>query len=304
MNFIFPYPSQRMPVMARNVVASSQPLAVQAGISMLQQGGNAVDAALATAIALTVVEPTSNGIGSDGYAIVWDGTQLHGLNASGRAPAAWTPEYFDQKHRGVATIPERGWDSVTVPGAVSQWVALSEKFGRLPFEALFVPAIHYARDGFHVSPITAESWTRQAGMLRGQPDFVRDFMKDGRAPHAGEKWTFAAQAATLEDIAATRGESFYRGALAAKIAAHAAASGGAMTEADLANHRADWVGTLHTGYRDVRLHEIPPNGQGLAALIALGILRQFDLAGHPVDSADSVHLQLEAMKLAFADVFR
>jgi gamma-glutamyltranspeptidase/glutathione hydrolase len=293
-----------MPVIARNVVASSQPLAVQAGISMLQQGGNAVDAALATAIALTVVEPTSNGIGSDGYSIVWDGNTLHGLNASGRSPAAWTPEYFNRKHGGISTIPERGWDSVTVPGAVSQWVALSEKFGKLPFEILFVPAIRYARHGHHVSPITAESWARQAEMLRGQPDFVRDFTRDGRAPGAGEKWVFEAQAATLEEIAATRGESFYRGALAKKIAAHSAATGGTMTESDLAAHRADWVGTIHTGYRDVRLHEIPPNGQGLAALIALGILKNFDLASHPVDSADSVHLQLEAMKLAFADVFR
>ncbi|MBL8514353.1 MAG: gamma-glutamyltransferase, partial [Betaproteobacteria bacterium] len=265
MNPTFPYPSQRMPVIARNVVASSQPLAVQAGVTMLQQGGNAVDAALATAIALTVVEPTSNGIGSDGYSIVWDGNTLHGLNASGRAPAAWAPEYFNKKHPGIKTIPERGWDSVTVPGAVSHWVALSEKFGKLPFEKLFVPAIRYARQGHHVSPITAESWARQTEMLRGQPDFVRDFTREGRAPRAGEKWIFESQAATLEEIAATRGESFYRGALAKKIAAHAMATGGAMTEADLAAHRADWVGTIHTGYREVRLHEIPPNGQGLAA---------------------------------------
>lgn len=304
MKYTFPYASQRMPVMARNVVASSQPLAVQAGVSMLQQGGNAVDAALATAIALTVVEPTSNGIGSDGYSIIWDGRELHGLNASGRSPAAWTADYFDKKHGGIRTIPERGWDSVTVPGAVSQWVALSEKFGKLPFEKLFAPAIAYARHGHHVSPITAESWARQTENLRGQPDFMRDFAKMGRAPRAGEKWIFEDQARTLEDIAATRGESFYRGALARKIAAHAAGTGGSMTESDLAAHRAEWVGTIHTAYRDVRLHEIPPNGQGLAALIALGILKHFDLSSHAVDSADSVHLQLEAMKLAFADVFR
>lgn len=303
-NYQFPYASQRMPVMAKNVVATSQPLAAQAGIKMLQSGGNAVDAAIAAAIALTVVEPTSNGIGSDGFCILWDGRELHGLNASGRSPAAWTPDYFARKHPGLATLPVRGWDSVTVPGAVSQWMELSTRFGKLPFEKLFEPAIGYARDGHMVSPITAVSWARQAEMLKDQPDFVRDFTPQGRAPRAGEKWILKGQAATLEEIAASKGESFYRGALAAKIAAHAKAQGGAMTEQDLANHRSDWVGTIHVDYRDVRLHEIPPNGQGLAALLALGMLENFDLPSYPVDSVDSVHLQLEAMKLAFADAHR
>ncbi len=300
----FPYASQRMPVMAKNIVATSQPLAAQAGLRMLQAGGNAVDAAVAAAITLTVVEPTSNGIGSDAYCILWDGKSLHGLNASGRSPAAWTPDYFSSKYPRLATIPVRGWDSVTVPGAVSQWVELSRKFGKLPFEKLFEAAIGYARDGHMVSPITAVSWARQAEMLKDQPDFVRDFTPRGHAPKAGENWILHGQAGTLEEIAASKGESFYRGGLAAKIAAHAKAGGGAMTEADLAHHRCDWVGTLHMDYRDVRLHEIPPNGQGLAALLALGILENFDLAGYPVDSADSVHLQIEAMKLAFADAHR
>ncbi len=300
----FPYPSQRMPVLARNVVATSQPLATQAGLSMLQRGGNAVDAILAAAIALTVVEPTSNGIGSDGFSILWDGKQLHGFNASGRSPAGWTPEYFAKKYPNQATVPPRGWDSVTVPGAVSQWVSLSQQFGKLPFAELFAPAIGYARQGHLVSPITAESWARQAEMLTGQPDFVRDFTPGGRAPRAGAKWVFRAQADTLEEIAASKGESFYRGALAGKIAAHAEACGGAMTTDDLAQHQCDAVGTIHVDYRDVRLHEIPPNGQGLAALICLGILNQFNLGSHPVDSVASVHLQLEAMKLAFADAYR
>jgi gamma-glutamyltranspeptidase/glutathione hydrolase len=250
------------------------------------------------------VEPTSNGIGSDGFAIVWDGNTLHGLNASGRAPQAWSPDYFHRKYPGTTTVPMRGWDSVTVPGAVSQWAALSEKFGKLPFAALFEPAIRYAREGHAVSPITATSWARQAEMLKGQPDFMRDFAPEGRTPGAGERWTLTGQAATLEEIAETRGESFYRGRLAARMAAHAAASGGAMTEADLAAHQCDWVGTIHMDYHDVRLHEIPPNGQGLAALMCLGILENFDLAGIPVDSALSVHLQVEAMKLAFADAYR
>ena len=290
--------------MAKNVVATSQPLAAQAGLQMLQTGGNAVDAAIAAAITLTVVEPTSNGIGSDGFCILWDGSALHGLNASGRSPAGWTPDYFSQKYPALSTIPVRGWDSVTVPGAVSQWVELSRKFGKLPFEKLFAPAIRYARDGHMVSPITAVSWARQAEMLRDQPDFVRDFTPNGRAPRAGEKWILRGQADTLEEIAASKGESFYRGNLAGKIAAHARAGGAAMTDADLAAHRCDWVGTIHMDYRDVRLHEIPPNGQGLAALLALGMLEHFDLASYPVDSADSVHLQLEAMKLAFADAHR
>src|SRR4249919_2823933 len=149
----FPYPSRRIPVLARNVVATSQPLAAQAGLRMLLKGGNAVDAALAAAITLTVVEPVSNGIGSDAFAIVWDGTTLHGLNASGRSPAAWTPEYF----RG-GPVPERGWNAVTVPGAVSAWAELHAKFGRLPFERLFEPAIRYGSQGFLVSPTVAGQW--------------------------------------------------------------------------------------------------------------------------------------------------
>ncbi|MEO8103857.1 MAG: gamma-glutamyltransferase family protein [Betaproteobacteria bacterium] len=300
----FPYASQRMPVMAKNVVATSQPLASQAGLKMLLAGGNAVDAAIAAAATLTVVEPTSNGLGSDGFCILWDGKSLHGLNASGRSPAAWTPEYFSTKYPRLATIPVRGWDSVTVPGAVGQWAELSRKFGKLPFEKLLEPAIVYARDGYMVSPITAISWARQAEMLKEQPDFVRDFTLDGRAPRPGEKWILQGQAETLEEIASSRGESFYRGELAAKIAGHARAGGGAMSARDLAEQRCDWVGTIHMDYRDARLHEIPPNGQGLAALLALGILENFDLASYPVDSADSVHIQLEAMKLAFADAHR
>ena len=303
-SYDFPYASQRMPLMAKNIVATSQPLAAQAGLSMLQQGGNAVDAALAAAITLTVVEPTSNGIGSDGFAIVWDGRQLHGLNASGRSPQGWTPDYFAAKYPGATAMPVRGVDSITMPGAVSQWVALSEKFGKLPFEKLFAPAIGYAREGYLVSPITAVSWARQAEMLKGQLDFVRNFTPTGRAPRAGEKWILHGQANTLEDIAATRGKSFYHGGLAQKMAGHAVRLGGVLSGDDLAAHRCDWVGTIHIDYRQVRLHEIPPNGQGLAALLGLGILENFDMASHKVDSVTSVHLQIEAMKLALADAYR
>ncbi len=289
--------------MASNIVSTSQPLATQAGMMMLQKGGNAVDAAIAAAITLTVVEPTSNGIGSDGFALIWEGDKLHGLNASGRSPAAWTPEYITGKYPSLKTMPVRGIDSVTIPGAVSQWVALSEKFGKLPFASLFAPAIGYARNGHLVSPITASSWARQAEMIV-EPDFQREFVRGGKAPVAGEKWVFEAQATTLEDIAATKGESFYRGRLAEKMVAHSRALGGVHAMEDFANHRADWVEPISVDYRDVRLHEIPPNGQGLAALICLGILEHCNLSQYPVDSLESVHLQLEAMKLAFADAYR
>ncbi len=310
-NWDFPYASQRIPLLAGNVVATSQPLAAQAGLAMLYRGGNALDAALAAAITLTVVEPVSNGIGSDAFCILWDGKQLHGLNASGRAPAAWTVDYFEKKYPGSAlrsnAPPQRGWDAVTVPGAVSQWVALSQRFGKLPFATLFEAAIRYAREGFCVSPVTAASWAQQAPSFADQnlyAEFQRVFLVNGRAPLPGEVIRLPDHAATLERIAETQGEDFYRGALAEKIAAESARSSAAMTLRDLASHQCDWVGTIKMDYRDVVLHEIPPNGQGLSALLCLGILENFDVASHAVDSADNVHLQIEAMKLAFADAQR
>lgn len=295
----FPYPSQRMPILARNAVATSQPLAAQAGLSMLLKGGNAVDAALATAIALTVVEPTSNGIGSDAFCILWDGERLHGLNASGRSPAAWSLERF----QGRSGMPRRGWDAVTVPGCVAAWVDLSTRFGTLPFADLFEPAIRYAADGFLVTPTIARLWANQAPELRPHPGFAEAFLPQGRAPEAGEVFRLPAQARTLERIALTRGDAFYRGELAEAIAGFARQCGGALALDDLAAHTNDWVDPIAVDYRGVRLHEIPPNGQGIASLLALGILAQFDLAALPVDSVDSLHLQIEAMKLAFADLY-
>jgi gamma-glutamyltranspeptidase/glutathione hydrolase len=286
-----------MPILARNVVATSQPLAAQAGLSMMMKGGNAVDAILATAISLTVLEPTSNGIGSDAFCILWDGKKIHGLNASGRSPAAWTPDRF----KGKPEMPKRGWDSVTVPGAVSAWADLSQRFGKLPFADLFEPAIRYAADGYMVTPTISRLWANQAPELKDQPGYAQAFMPHGRAPAVGEKFSFPDQARTLARIAETKGEAFYRGDLAEKIAAWAKQNGGAMTVADLAAHRNDWVDPIGMDYRGYRLLEIPPNGQGISALMALGMLENFDLAKLPVDSADSLHVQLEAMKLAFAD---
>ena len=295
----FPYPSQRMPVLARNAVATSQPLAAQAGLRMLLQGGNAVDAAVATAIAAAVVEPVANGIGSDAFALVWDGTRLHGLNGSGRSPAAWSPQRF----AGQTVMPSTGWETVTVPGAVSAWWALSKRFGKLPFERLFEPAIIYAREGFPIAPIVARQWAAQADLLGGVPGFAAGFLPHGSAPKAGEMFSFPDQANTLELIARTRGEAFYRGALAHQLVADAQRCGGALTHDDLAAHRAVWVEPIHHDYHQYTVHELPPNGQGLAALIALGILEYLDVALFQVDTADSIHAQIEATKLAFADVY-
>jgi gamma-glutamyltranspeptidase/glutathione hydrolase len=302
------YASRRMPVFARNLVATSHPLAAQAGLRMLAAGGNAVDAAVATAAVMTLVEPCSNGLGSDAFAIVWDGQRLQGLNASGHAPAAWTPAYFRRRHgEAGATLPVRGWDAVTVPGAVSAWAALSERYGRLPFADLLAPAIELAERGYAVPVIVQQKWQAAARVqaLVSQPGFAETFLPRGRAPEVGELFTLPGAARALRAIAQSRGEAFYRGEIAAAIAAQAAAQGGAMSADDLAAYRPEWVQTLEIDYRHgYRLHEIPPNGQGIAALIALGILRHFDIGGLDPDGVESQHLQIEAMKLAFADVYR
>ena len=301
------YASQRSPVFARNVVSTSHPLASQAGLRMLQRGGNAVDAAVATAAVMTIVEPCSNGLGSDAFCILWDGQRLHGLNASGPAPAAWTPEYFTHKYGAdVPTPPKRGWDSVTVPGAVAAWVALSERFGKLPFADLMAPAIEVAERGYAVPVIVQHKWTNAAALpeLTTQPGFAQAFLPHSRAPQVGERFVFEQAARTLRLIAQTRGEAFYRGEIAAAAAAHAREHGGVMTADDFAAYQPEWVDTISRDYRGHTLHEIPPNGQGIAALMALGILEKFDIASLPVDGTASQHLQIEAMKLAFADAYR
>jgi gamma-glutamyltranspeptidase/glutathione hydrolase len=299
------YPSVRSPVFARRIVATSHPLAAQAGLGALARGGSAVDAAIAAAAALTIVEPCSNGLGSDAFAIVWDGARLHGLNASGRAPAAWTRAYFRARYgEAAATLPRRGWDSVTVPGAVSAWVALWERFGRLPFEELLAPAIELAERGHAVPVIVQRRWAQAAATpeIARQPGFADAFLPFGRAPLVGELFALPGAARSLRLIAQTRGEAFYHGEIARAIAAHAAANGGALTAADLAAHAPEWVEPLAQGYRGVVLHEMPPNGQGIAASMALGMLQHFDLRALGPDSAAAAHLQIEAVKLAFADV--
>ncbi|MCJ2076517.1 gamma-glutamyltransferase family protein [Methylobacterium sp. E-016] len=299
------YPSIRMPMFGRNVVATSHALAAQAGMRMLCKGGNAVDAAIATAAAKTLTEPCSNGLGSDAFCILWDGQELHGLNASGGAPAAWTPDYFARKYGPATRPPMRGWDSVTVPGAVGAWVALSERFGKLPFADLLEPAIEIAERGYLAPIVVQQKWAAAAAVpdLVRQPGFSEFFLPRGRAPDVGELVTLKAAARTLRAIAETKGKAFYEGEIAEAMARHAGANGGAMTVADLSAYRPEWVTPTRKDYRGYTLHEIPPNGQGIAAQIALGILESFDLDGMAVDGAEAQHLQIEAMKLAFADTY-
>jgi gamma-glutamyltranspeptidase/glutathione hydrolase len=304
-NFSNPYTSTRLPLFARNVVSTSHPLGAQAGLRMLLKGGNAVDAAIAAAAAMAIVEPVSNGLGSDAFCILWDGKELHGLNASGHAPQAWTPDYFKRKYGdGASNPPKRGMDSVSVPGAVGGWVALSERFGKLPFADLMEPAIEIAERGYLLPPVVQQKWAAATAELHGQPGFARSFLPWGRAPQVGELFQFKAAAKALRAIADSKGAAYYGGAIAQAIEKFSAQNGGSITAKDLENYQPEWVKPIAKDYRGYTLHEIPPNGQGIAALIALGILDKFDVAGLAVDGVDSQHLQIEAMKLAFADVYK
>lgn len=298
------YTSYRQPVIARQgMVATSQPLAAQAGLFVLREGGNAVDAAIATAAALTVLEPTSNGIGSDLFAIVWDGQNLQGLNASGRAPALLTRDALPG-----GELPTHGWLPVTVPGAVRGWADLHARYGKLPFARLLEPAIRYARHGYPLSPVLAENWqrgirahhTRQGGEFA---EWLRTFAPEDFGARIGEVWASEGHAHTLERIAASTGKDFYEGELAAQTDAHSRNTGGLLRGSDLAAHQSEWVTPIATEYHGHLVHEIPPNGQGIAALIALGILNEMDLPAHR-DDERGLHLQIEAMKLAFADAHR
>jgi gamma-glutamyltranspeptidase / glutathione hydrolase len=316
-----PYPTPRLPLFARHVVATSHPLAAQAGLQMMARGGNAVDAAIAAAAMLTITEPVSNGLGSDAFCLLWDGKgrdtasggQLHGLNASGTAPAAWDAAYFKRKYGDGATHsmsspPKRGIDSVTVPGAVASWMAMSQRFGKLPFADLLAPAIDVAERGYLVPTVVQQKWAAAAPELSAhavsQGSWGASFLPWGRAPNVGELFQFNAAARGLRSIAASNGESFYRGEIAKALVAFSQEQGGAMSLSDLANFKPEWVTPISQEYRGHHLYEIPPNGQGIAALMALGMLKNFDLASLGADSALSQHLQIEAMKLAFADIYK
>jgi len=306
-----PYPSVRTPVFARNLVATSQPLAAQAGLRVMQAGGNAVDAAVAAAAVVTMTEPCSNGLGADNFAIVWDPDQgLLGLNSSGIAPAAWTVDYFRATYGDdlARNRPVRGWDSVTVPGAVAGWGLLHQRLGRLPFADVLAPAIEYAERGFAVSAIVHDKWQRAIPHLKNGPGFAEHFMPKGRAPAIGEHFVLAGAARTLKLLAAHGAAAFYLGEIAVAVERYARATGGVLTAADLASYwdfvqTNGWVDTIRTRFHGYELHEIPPNGQGIAALACLGILRHTALADCAIDSADWQHVVIEAMKLAFADTY-
>lgn len=303
-NQTYPYAVPRQATYAqKGMVATSQPLASQAGLEILKRGGNAIDAAIATAACLTVVEPTSNGIGGDAFALVWRKGKLHGLNASGKSPKKISIEAV--KALGYEEMPKYGWVPVTVPGAPGAWAELSKRFGKLPFQEVLQPAITYAREGFPVSPILSRFWKRayQAYKQHFTDNIFREwfatFAPKGRAPVAGELWHSPNHANTLQKIADSYGESFYQGELAEHIAQFSEQSGGFLTGHDLANYHAEWVEPIHVNYRDYDIWEIPPNGQGIIALQALNILKGFQFVEK--DCVETYHKQIEAMKLAFAD---
>ena len=302
-----PFPSRRSSILSANgVVATSQPLAAQAGLEVLRDGGNAVDAALATAMALTVLEPTSNGIGSDAFALIWDGDRLHGINASGRWPAAASAEAL--RAAGHDQVPQLGWQAVTVPGCVAMWADLSERFGRLDPARLLAPAITYARDGFPLSPVIATLWNRAAPGFDPALDpaiagWTEVFTRGGVPPSAGDIWHSPGHAACLEGLAERGLRDFYDGRIAEALVAYSQATGGMLTADDLAGHANEWVEPIGARYGDVDVWEIPPNGQGIAALQAMAMLDGLPVREHPALSVDSLHLQIEAMKLAFADAY-
>jgi len=289
---------------AKGMVATSQPLAAQAGLEVLKKGGNAIDAAIATAACLTVVEPTSNGIGGDAFALVWTNGTLHGLNSSGKSPQSISIEKV--KAQGYTEMPKMGLIPVTVPGAPGAWAALSQRFGRLPFTETLSPAINYAQNGYPLSPTLGKYWGRAFTAYKNRcqgevfTPWFETFAPKGRAPQIGELWASPGHAATLAEIGETHAESFYRGRLAQKIADFCKKHNGFLTADDLANFKPEWVDPISVSYRGHDVWEIPPNGQGIVALIALNILKGFHFNPNDMHCAETYHKQFEAMKLAFA----
>ncbi len=309
--YYYPYPSRRNVIFGKNMVATSQPLAAEAGLQILRKGGNAIDAAIATAACLTVVEPTSNGIGGDAFAQVWVNGKLHGLNASGPAPALLNLEAVHKA--GHKTMPERGLLPITVPGAPSAWAALSERFGNLSLKECLAPAIAYAEHGFPIAPITAQLWqnayelyadyykkTNDASIKHWFSTFAsKGCALGGYAPKVGSIWRLPEQASTLADIAETNAKSFYAGSLAKKIDEFMQKMGGFLRADDLQDYKPAWVEPICTEYRGYNVWEIPPNGQGIISLMGLNIMRNFDLS--TADNPDTIHKVIEATKLAFVD---
>lgn len=299
-----PYPSYKVPTYGKKgMVVTSQPLAAQAGLDILKKGGNAIDATIATAASLTVLEPTSNGIGGDAFALVWTKGQLYGLNGSGPAPESISIDSV--KARGYERIPQFGWIPVTVPGVPASWAALSERFGKLSFTEVLKPAITYAEEGFPVSPVLSKYWEdffeNYASELKDdQFQYLYDtFVPYGRTPKTGEIWRSPDHAKTLQLIAETNSKAFYEGELAEKIASFSKENNGYLHYDDLASYKPEWVDPIKVEYRGYDVWEIPPNGQGIVALMGLNILEKFDITEK--ENVETYHKQIEATKLAFAD---
>jgi gamma-glutamyltranspeptidase/glutathione hydrolase len=290
----------RSEVIAQHGMAcTSQPLATQVAVDVLKAGGTAVDAAIAANATIGLMEPTGNGVGGDLFAIVWDGNKLHGLNATGRSPRELTLDHFQEQ--GLDRVPSFGPLSVSVPGCVDGWCELHERFGKLSLKKILAPAIRYAREGFPVSPVIAEGWAGGGEHLKEYPGFAETFMPGGKAPRAGEVFRNPGLADTLDRIARRGRKGFYEGEVAQRIAEYMARQGGFLSEQDLVDHRSDWVEPISTDYRGYDVWELPPNGQGIAALQILNVLEAYDLASMGFGSTEYMHLFTEAKKLAFED---
>lgn len=294
--------AMRSPVLATSAMAAtSQPLATQVALDVMKNGGNAIDAAIAANALLGLVEPTGNGLGGDLFAIVWDAKtkKLYGLNASGRSPKSLSLEWFTQN--GHQSIPSHGPLPVTVPGAVDGWFMLHDRFGKKPMNELLKPTIDYAKEGFPVSQLIAYYWNRSIPLLERWPGFSEQFTIEGRAPAEGEIWKNLGLAKTLQSIADGGRDAFYKGDIAKTIANYMEKNGGFLSYEDLSSHTGNWVDPVSTNYRGYDVWELPPNGQGIAALQILNIMELFDISSMDHDSAEYVHLFTEIKKLVFED---
>jgi gamma-glutamyltranspeptidase / glutathione hydrolase len=311
----YPFPSRRSLVYAQNgMVCTSQPLAAFAGLDVLKKGGNAIDAAVAAAACLTVLEPTSNGIGSDAFALVWieKEKKLYGLNASGKAPMGVDAQAI--RDMGYKEMPITGWHTVMVPGAPGAWAEMSERFGRLPMTETFAPAVDYAQNGYPLSPVISRLWEKEYDRLSKEKEdpriqahsdsfeeLFRVFMPGGRAPKPAEIWKSPDHARTLRLIAETKAEAFYRGELADRIDAFSRSTGGTIRKSDMESYHCSWVEPISVEYKGYDVWEIPPNGDGIIVLMAMNILKELPFNPDGFGTARTLHQQMEAIKLAYAD---
>lgn len=299
-----PVPGRSVITTRYGIVAASQPLAATAGIQILERGGNAVDAAIATNAVMGLMEPTSNGIGGDLFAMIYEAKtgKLYGLNSSGWSPKGLTPEFLASK--GITQMPERGIQTVTVPGVVAGWAAMRERFGTMPFSTLLVPAIYYAENGVPINQVTSGLWSHSLGLLSASPNAASTFLIDERTPHFGEIFRNPDLASSLRRIAAHGRDGYYQGPTAESIVAVSTELGGAMTLEDLADFQPEWVTPISTTYRGWQVYEIPPNTQGIAALMMLNLMEQLPMGEYGFHSVRSLHTMIEAKKLAYADMLR